>query len=395
MTKRAILLTALALLFFSPALLAAGKDSPATPAPDADEKAPELPSIKDLHDQAVLLADFKECTLETPANYGPCKDPGDAAQLIDGQAAHCLYDAKGTVGWQTVTESNGRTVTVMLHLKRICFISYLRLHIAGGRWAGVALPVNIWVSASVDGKRYPMRLKYFPRPEIVQSETGHPFAGWLLLQNVLQTGRVIKIEFEMQDRGDVLLLDELQVFGLNKIMVFFRDDMPFWAYWAPDTEVESFGTEKLTADGNLVLNPAFEAGQNGAPLGVRVEAPEGTTATIAKSGDSGEVTLTRESGAGVVDLVLGTLAGQAELPEAAEFTASVQALPGASCTVAVEDPGGKGVLGSVKIAPGDWQQIKIPVTLSGNALPRIRVTLSGKDRPSVRLRDVRLAPKPQ
>ena len=258
------------------------------------------------------------------------------------------------------------------------------------------MPANIYVSASVDGKRYPMRLRYFPKPDITASENGQPCFGWLYLKNVLQTGKFIKIEFEMQDRGDILLMDEIQVWGLKKILVFFREDMDFWAFWDPDTEVETLDAEDLVKDGNLILNPTFHTDDKGMPLGVRLEAPQGTLAKIVRNGDSDELLLKRESGTGDVNLVLGTVARESGNQDSinAQFSAQVKVMKGASCVLAVEDPGGKAAVGSVKIAPGDWQEVKIPVTLAGQSLPRIRLILSGEDQPALQLRNVRLAVAP-
>lgn len=376
----------------APVGIAAGGSTPKRDTPTFDEETEEdkIPSLKELRENAEHLTFVEKCVFQTAPNYAPCADPDDARQLIDGATAGAAWNNAGTVGWD-FSKLDEKKVTLTISMKRLAFITNLRMHFACGRWAGVSLPENVWVSIGVDGKRYPMRLKYLTDTPTDGDEKGQPLAGWIFAQDIVQLGKHIKIEFEMKDRGDLLLLDEIQVFGLTKTFIFFRKNMPFWLYWAPGAEIERLGNDALVAEGNLLLNPMLtDTDNDGLPDGMRLETDGGATAkaSVADAGGARVISVTRGDGDQNVNLVIATIGEDAKGDRNAVLTADVKSAGG--CKVRVETPGVAEAIATKEVGGGDWQTISVPVTIAKGTLPRVRMTLGGA---SMSVRNLNLTAK--
>lgn len=387
-----VLVLAATILIGAEVAMAAGGSAPKPPAPAYDEEAEEdeIPSLKDLRENSEHLTFVDKCVLHTAPNYAPCTDPDDAEQLVDGETAGAAWNSAGTVGWD-FSKLDEKKVTITITMKRLAFIAGLRMHFACGRWAGVSLPGHIWVSVGVDGRRFPQRLEYFPGKPTAPDEKGRPLAGWIFVQDVVQLGKHIKIELEMEDRGDVLLLDEIQVFGTTKTFIFFRKNMAYWLYWVPGTEIERFAAGELVAEGNMILNPMLtDSDSDGLPDGMRLETGRDAAAkaSVDDAGGAKAVSVARGQGGRSVDLVIATIGDNAKEDRQAVLTADVKCAGG--CSVRVETPSVAEAIASKEVGEGDWQTISIPVTIAKGTLPRVRVSLAGQ---SMSLRNLKLAPK--
>ena len=367
--------------------IAAGATPPGREGPTFDRETEEddVPSLKKLRETPEQLAFVDKCVFQTSPNYAACTDPDDAKQLIDGETAGAAWNNAGTVGWD-FSKLEEKKATLTISMKRLAFVSGLRIHIGCGRWAGVSLPGRIWASVSVDGKQWQQRSEYFPNKPTEGDEQGRPVAGWIFLQDILQLGKHIRIEFEMEDRGDVLLIDEIQVTGTTKTYIFFREAMAFWLYWAPGTAIERLVGDELVAEGNMILNPMLaDADGDGLPEGMRLETEGEAKASITDAGGGKAVSVTRGEGQGRVDLVIATAGEVAKKDREAVLTAEVK-----GCTVRVETPGVAEAIALKEVGEGDWQTISVPVTIAKGTLPRVRVSPAGK---SMSVRNLKLAAK--
>ena len=388
-----ILLAFLALALL-PALCLAQADK-ALPTEPANEPEVELPSENQLMEQSINLPRVLDLTFNPAPNYPPCTDPNDAKQLIDGQIGVAGYDAEGSVAWNCFATLPDKRVAIDIKLKKISFITMMRFHLTGGRWAGASLPSNIFISVSVDGKSWPLRLRYFPSPTTFASENGHPFAGWLLLTKIFQLGRYVRIEFEMEDRGDLLLLDELQILGTERIYVYFRKNMDYWTEMQPGEKIVSFGTQKLIQEGNLIINPAFaDPDEDGAPNGVRVESRElspkaAVTLRVEQVEGLPTLVLSRGNDAGTAQLVLAAV--PADAPDRKlVFSADIMTSAGSSCRVSVQGPVGDNLATSDPMESGQWKAVRLAVAPTQGAFG-VTFSLEGKKGDVLRVRNVRLA----
>jgi len=387
------LLVLMAMIFIGAQVaVAAGATPPGRKGPTFDEETEEdyIPSLKKLRENPEQLTFVDKCVFQTAPNYAACTDPDDAKQLIDGETAGAAWNNASTVGWD-FSKLDEKKATLTISMKRLAFMSGLRIHIGCGRWAGVSIPGRIWASVSVDGKQWQQRSEYFPNTPTEGDEQGRPVAGWIFLQDILQLGKHIRIEFEMEDRGDVLLIDEIQVTGTAKTYIFFRETTVFWLYWAPGTEIERLVGDDLVAEGNMILNPMLaDADGDGLPEGMRLETGGEATAkaSIAETGDAKAVSVVRGEGDGRVDLVIATAGEVAKEDREAVLTADVKCAGG--CTVRVETPSVAEAIALKEVGEGDWQTISMAVTIGKGTLPRVRVSLGGK---SMSVRKVKLTAK--
>ncbi|MFH0962437.1 MAG: hypothetical protein V2A58_00330 [Planctomycetota bacterium] len=356
----------------------------------------ELLSDDQLMSRAVDLKDILDVKVSPAPDYPPCTDGNDSAQLFDGEIHSCRYDALSTVGWHRFASAPANIVTINLKLKQICFLTAVRLHVMGGRWAGVALPAKVWISASVDGIHYPLRLQYFPSPELTEKEQGLPFSGWLFLWKVFQLGRYVRLEIEMGDRGDILLLDEIQLLGEKTVYIYYRKDM---ALWAPMESVEEDLTAErssLLEEGNLVINPHFlDSDGDATPDAVRVRSrdlvPPATPSVSIEKPDGGNVlALQRKTDEGVVLLVLPAFLAEA-VPANLVFSVEVMTTGESACAVSLQGPAGLEIASADPTQAKDWKKIEIPVP-SGEVVSRITFAFTGKLSDTLRVRGPRLAP---
>ena len=155
----------------------AGATPPGRKAPTFDEETEEdkIPSMKDLRTNQEALTFVDKCVLQTTPNYTPCTDADDATQLLDGATAGAAWNNAGTVGWD-FSKLDEKKVTLTISMKRLAFVTGLRIHIGCGRWAGVSLPGRIWASVSVDGKQWQQPSEYFPNEPTEGDEQGRPIA---------------------------------------------------------------------------------------------------------------------------------------------------------------------------------------------------------------------------
>jgi len=375
-------------------VLALGQADKALPSQPADDTEVDLPSEQELMDQSVNRSGVADVTLHPDGNYPPCTDPKDAEQLVDGQIGTAAYSAKGTVGWHHFGTLPDKHLVIDLKLKNITFVTMVRFHLTGGRWAGAALPANMFISVSVDGKRWPLRLRYFPAPWTVKSEDGHPFAGWLLLTKIFQLGRYVRIEFEMGDHGDLLLLDEIQILGPERIYIMGRKDMDYWAEMQPGEEPITFGTQDLVQEGNLIINPSFvDVDNDGAPEGLRVESRDlspraAADLSVENTEGTNALVVKRLTDDGVVHLILAALPAEAA-EQKLVFSAEVTTTTGSSCAISVDGPAGSSIVASEGIDAQQWKTVSLPVAATKVA-SGVTFAFEGKKGDVLHVRNVRL-----
>jgi len=375
-------------------LLALAQADKALPSQPVEDVEVDLPSEQELMNQSVNIPGVLDITLHPDPNYSPCADPKDAQQLVDAQIGAAAYNAKGTVGWHHFDTLPDKHVVIDLKLRKITFITMVRFHLTGGRWAGAALPANIFISVSVDGKRWPLHLRYFPAPWTAKSEDGHPFAGWLLLTKIFQLGRYVKIEFEMGDHGDLLLLDEIQILGPERIFVMGRKDMDYWTEMQPDEEPITFGTKDLVQEGNLIINPSFvDVNDDGAPEGLRVESrdlsPRATAdLSVENTEGANALVVKRLTDDGVVCLVLAALPAEAA-EQKLVFSAEVMTTAGSSCSISVNGPTGSSIVASEDIDAQQWKTVSLSVA-AAKVASGVTFAFQGKKGDVLRVRNVRL-----
>ncbi len=148
--------------------------------------------------------------LSSKPNYSLCSDPEDNVQLTDGKnTVGYFWTQKSTVGWQGC-----RFVTITVDLGADRPISGFALNTAGGK-AGVNLPKNILVTASVDGKNACVvgdivQMLDQPRPS---QDTGYTTFTYRTT-NVRTHGRYLS--FTVFLKGNYFFLDEIEIYEGEK-----------------------------------------------------------------------------------------------------------------------------------------------------------------------------------
>lgn len=98
----------------------------------------------------VNLALGKPYLISPKPSYAKCTDKDDLVQLTDGKKFGCNWLRKSTVGWK----NPGTPPSVLIDLGRIEPIDEVRVHTAGGGFAGVFFPARVLVLVSDDRTRF-------------------------------------------------------------------------------------------------------------------------------------------------------------------------------------------------------------------------------------------------
>ncbi|NUQ63918.1 MAG: DUF4091 domain-containing protein [Pirellulales bacterium] len=150
---------------------------------------------------AVNLALGKTCAFSPSPNYSLCTDAGDAADLTDGKYNGCLWQDKGTVGWNV---GRNRSFTIDLDLASEQPVSEVHFDtVTGG--SQVTFPSAVLVFISSNGKEYRYLGDVLAESQPQEKFLNHRF----VLEKVKGWGRYVRLA--VLPAGFYVFCDEIEV----------------------------------------------------------------------------------------------------------------------------------------------------------------------------------------